>query len=89
MDREERLRLVGDDSVRTLRLKKGADEMLTTVLEDGSWRNDVQGAVSSVNHGSADKFLAEAQRDLGGTTTIEKGHGHVHEDAHEHVHYRS
>ena len=87
MTREEALRLVGDDSVREFRLTKGDDVMLCKVLDDGTWRIDVQGAISAVNHGNAAQFLTEAARPLGGETKITQGHGHVHEDAHAHEHH--
>lgn len=86
MQREEALKLVADDTVREFKLTKDGDTMTTKILDDGSWRCDVEGSISAVNHGNADQFLAEAQRLVGGATEIEKHHGHAHAHAHEHAH---
>lgn len=87
--RAERLKLIADDSVRELELTKGDDRIEVKVTDDGRYRADVQGSISSVNHGSADKFLTDIARCLGGLLKITKhGHGqhtHTHTTGHTHT----
>jgi hypothetical protein len=82
MTREDKLKLIADDSIREIVLTKGPDTMEVTVTEDGRYRADVRGSVSSVNHGNADSFLGEIARVLGGVLKIQK---HAH-GAHAHTH---
>jgi hypothetical protein len=82
MTRADKLRLIADDSVRKFTLSKGPDTMEVSITEDGRYRADVRGSISSVNHGNADTFLREIASVLGGVLQILK-HGH---GAHSHTH---
>lgn len=94
MDRADKLKLIGDDSVRKLDLTKGEDTMTVSVTEDARYRADIVGSVSSANHGNADSFLKEIARFLGGVLNISRqghshhhqGHGHSHGHGHTHSH---
>jgi hypothetical protein len=90
MTREQRLKIIGDDTIRKVELKKGDDVMTVSVLDNGRYRADVVGSISSVNHGSADSALKDIARFLGGKLSIMKNaHGHHHHaagHAHEHSH---
>jgi len=90
MTKAEKLALIADDSARTFTLTKGGDSMEVQILDNGMFRCEVKGAVSSVNHGSADSLLTNIQRALGGIVkTIKSGHAHhhhTHTHGHEHKH---
>jgi hypothetical protein len=90
MDRDAKLRIIRDDSIRALDLVKGGDKMAVKVTEDGRYRADITGSISSVNHGSADSFLKDIARTLGGLLKITrqgKAHAHTHtHDGHTHTH---
>ncbi len=87
MTRADKLAIIADDSIRELLLVKGSDAIEVTVTEDGRYRADVQGSISSVNHGNADSFLSEIARVLGGVLKIQKhGHAHQHQHAGGHFH---
>lgn len=91
LDKAERLRIIADDSVREVELRKGDDVMEVSVTEDGRYRADVRGSISSINHGNADSFLSEIARVLGGVLKVTKhSHGahahHHHHHGHEHKH---
>lgn len=92
MTKAEKLRIIGDDSARTFTLSKGSDQMEVEVLDNGTFRCEVKGAISSVNHGNADTFLKEVQRFLGGVANVLKSgkahhhHHHAHEHGHTHTH---
>jgi len=84
MTKAEKLALIADDASRTFTLTKGSDVMEVSVLENGMFRAEVKGAVSSLNHGSADSLLTNIQRALGGIVrTIKSGHAH-HHHTHDH-----
>ena len=90
MDRAAKLALIANDSIRALDLVKGGDRMAVKVTDDGRYRADVTGSISSVNHGSADNFLKDIARTLGGFLKITRqgkahSHAHVH-DGHTHTH---
>jgi len=57
------------------------DKITCTILEDGTIRWEVDGDISAPNHSSADEFLAEVGRLVGGAETIEHKHGYA---AHSH-----
>jgi hypothetical protein len=84
MTRADKLALIADDSIRKFTLSKGSDVMEVSVTEDGRYRADVRGSISSVNHGNADQFLREIASFLGGVLKILKhGHGaHAHTYTH-------
>ena len=90
MDRQAKLDLIKDDSIRELTLSKGGDSMSVKLTADGRYRADIVGSVSSTNHGNADSFLKEIARCLGGVLKITRqghAHGHVHSHAgHTHSH---
>jgi hypothetical protein len=83
--REDKLRILADDSIRDLVLTKGNDRIEVKVTEDGRYRADVAGSISSVNHGNADSFLKDIARCLGGLLKI-TSHGHAHAHTHDHAH---
>ncbi len=62
---------------------KGTFEV--TCLADGTVRI-VSGSHAGVSHKLAEDFVAELQRELGGSVKITKGHTHVHEHDHNHDH---
>lgn len=82
--RAERLRLIGDDTIREFEAVKDEDRIEVKVTEDGRYRAEVHGSVSGVNHGSAADFLKDIARCLGGALSILK-HGHSHHE-HKHTH---
>lgn len=56
------------------------------VLADGTLRIET-GDMSGVNHKSADQFLAEMARVMGGEVEIQKAeHPHHHHHDHDHTH---
>lgn len=84
MLKADKLRIIGDDAVREIDLGKGPDSMKVTILDNGAFRCEVKGSISSVNHGNADTFLGNISRALGGVVKILKnGHGH---HGHTHTH---
>lgn len=62
-----------------------ADEMKITVLPDGSLKIET-GRVSAANHMSAEGFIREASRLLGGKVERKAKHGHTHSHDHNHDH---
>jgi hypothetical protein len=87
--REDKLHIIADDSIRELTLTKGRDTMTVKVTEDGRYRADVQGSISSVNHGNASDFLKDIARCLGGVLKITRqghAHTHTHTGGHTHTH---
>lgn len=90
MTRADKLKIIADESIREIVLTKGADTMEVSVTEDGRYRADVRGSISSVNHGNADSFLKDISRTLGGILKVLKhGHGahtHTHKDGTTHTH---
>jgi hypothetical protein len=81
--REDKLRIIGDDSLREFTLSKGSDQITVKVTEDGRYRADITGSVSAVNHGNADSFLKDIARVLGGVLKITRqGHAHGHTHTH-------
>jgi hypothetical protein len=48
------------------------DKIVCTVLDDGTVRAEVSGAVSSVNHAGADKMLKMLKSLMGGEHVVEK-----------------
>lgn len=65
---------------------KGSDSMLVEILDDGTLKVSID-AVSSANHGSAEKLLAETIRTLGAdvkTTHKHGGRAHTHSHSHNH-----
>jgi hypothetical protein len=64
-----------------------ADELIVTVLDDGTVKVESPGAISPANHTSAEGFLRTLARELGGETTRERiGQAHTHEHVHDHEH---
>lgn len=89
MTKAEKLRIIGDDAAREFTLTKGGDTMAVKILDNGAFRCEVKGAISSVNHGNADTFLKEVQRFMGGLVKIVRGgdhHHHTHAHGHTHTH---
>jgi len=90
MTKADKLALIADDKARTLTLTKGDDTMEVSILDNGVFRCEVKGAISSVNHGVADSFLKEVQRALGGIVKIARSglarhhHHHDHKQGHTH-----
>lgn len=62
-----------------------ADEMIITVLPDGSLKIET-GKVSAANHMSAEGFIREASRLMGGKVERKSKHAHHHHHQHEHDH---
>ncbi len=62
------------------------DEIEIEILDDGTIKssNDM---ISGANHASADKFVADLARKMGGETVVKKkgktGHAHSHNHEHE------
>lgn len=48
-------------------LVKNNDRIQVTIFDDGTTKQEVVGAVSSVNHGTADSLVTLVARTLGGT----------------------
>lgn len=62
-----------------------SDTLRMTILEDGTIRTDTD-RVSAPNHQSAEAFLSDITRAMGGEATrTRKAHGHVHQHTHEHA----
>ncbi len=88
MTRADKLALIADETIREFTLTKGGDRIEVTITEDGRYRADVQGSISSVNHGNADSFLSEIARVLGGVLKVRK-HAHAHAHQHGGGHFHS
>jgi hypothetical protein len=89
MTRAEKLAIIRDDSIRKLDVTKGGDRIEVTILDDGRFRSDVTGSVSSVNHGNAESFLGTVASLLGGLVKVTRrghGHTHTHQGGHTHTH---
>jgi hypothetical protein len=66
----------------------GKNEMTVTILDDGRVKVETSQFVGAV-HTTAEKFLVELQKQLGGEATRTKvghGHNHVHSDGTVHSH---
>ena len=90
MTKADKLRIIGDDAIKEFELNRGADSMKVSVLDNGAFRCEVKGVISSVNHGLADTFLANISRVLGGIIDVRKNgvtaHTHTHAGGHTHTH---
>lgn len=90
MTKADKLRIIGDDTIREFDLSKGSDTMKVAVLDNGAFRCEVKGSISSVNHGNADSFLGQIARALGGVLNVKKNghatHTHTHAGGHTHTH---
>lgn len=62
------------------------DEIDITILDDGTVKSS-NDTISASNHQSADKFVADLARNMGGETVVKKkgktGHVHNHGKVHE------
>ncbi|GAG25665.1 unnamed protein product [marine sediment metagenome] len=65
-----------------------SDKIIVTILEDGRIKTETKGTISSVNHQSADEFMAGVKELAGGpceTVTLKRGarvgmvKAHVHD----------
>lgn len=62
------------------------DEILFTILEDGTVKMETD-KIGSANHAQAERLIASIAKQLGGATeTIRKREGHSHSHAHAHGH---
>jgi hypothetical protein len=64
------------------------DELIVTILDDGTVRAESPGAISPANHGSAEAVLSMIAQSLGGETKVERTQKH-HQHTHTHEHDRA